>query len=144
MSGHVIIANPRDAREFVEAKRRKREPIHWHAQGVTEACCKPRTLADFTALRAGLRGAPDFGHASERLDSLEVALFRRHMVKLPNPRKVMQNSDRSLTIWWGNGIMVRAFTDKFFSLLGGAKGIPAPTITTDLLDALAAHQRIVQ
>jgi hypothetical protein len=66
------------------------------------------------------------------------------MVKLPMPRKIVQNSDRSLTLWWGHGIMVRAFVDKFFSLLGGAKGLPAAQITTDLLDALAAHQRIVQ
>lgn len=138
----VILSNPRDVREFVEAKRRKREPIFWHGNGVTEASCEPRSLADFVSLRAGLRGSLDFGRSSERVDALESALMRRHNVGLPKPRKVMQNTDRSLTIWW-EGIMVRCFRDGFVSLIGGASGKPARRVTVELLDMLAFARKVM-
>jgi hypothetical protein len=138
----VVLSNPRDVREFVEAKRRKREPITWHAQGVTEATCKPRTLQNFAELRSGLRCAPDFARASERLDALERALRNRHALSMPKPRKITQNSDCSLTLWW-RGAMVRCFADGFVSFIGGAKGVAAKMITPELLDVLAAQTRIV-
>jgi hypothetical protein len=140
MTQSVILSDPRDVREFVAAKKRKREPIRWHAHGVTEAACEPRTLAEFSNLRAGLRTS-DFGQASDRLDALESALRTRHQIGLPKPRKVTQNSDCSLTIWW-EGAMVRCFPNGLMSLIGGVRGIPARAITSDLLDLLAIRWRI--
>jgi hypothetical protein len=136
----VVLSDPREVREFVQAKKRKREPIRWHAEGVTEAKCEPRTLADFTSLRVGMRETVDFGRASEQLDALESALFFRHSLRIPKPRKVMQNTDRSISIWW-RGVMVRCFQDGFVSLIGGPLGLPSKRITNELLDCLAQMQR---
>jgi hypothetical protein len=134
----------RDFREFVEAKRRKREPLFFSAKGAAEAEYTPRSAQGFANFRAALRGVSPWGQASEGLDRLEKALKKRHQVGLPLPRLVMQNSDRSLAIWWGgeSHLMVRCFPDRFFSLIGGTAGIPEKKITTELIDALAFQHRI--
>jgi hypothetical protein len=139
-----LIATLRDMRDFLAAKKRKREPLRWDAKGVGVAIYTPRHPQGFANFRAALRGEGHWGQASEGLDRLETALRKRHQIGLPMPRKVMQNEDRSLSVWWGGDehLMVRAFPDRFFALIGGAKGIPSPKITTDLLDALALQSRI--
>lgn len=142
MTMMVDLFNPRDVREFVTSKRRKREPIRWQVDGAAEAVCCPSTMADFEGLRAGLRASQDFGRASERLDALEHALFARHLTRFSKPRKIVQNADLSLTLWWGDEIMIRCFVNGMVSLVGGAKGMVAKAITSELLDALAFAGKI--
>lgn len=139
-----LIHTWRDFREFVAAKKRKREPIRWRVRPVAEAIYEPRHPQGFANFREALRGVTPWGEASEGLDALDHALVKRHAVGLPLPRKVMQNSDRSLSLWWGPNehLMVRCFPDRFFGLIGGAKGAPTSKVTTELLDALALQQRI--
>lgn len=136
-----IVSTYREFREFLAAKRRKREPIKWQVKPVACATYVPSSAAGFARFRASLRGVGDFGQASERLDALEHSLRARHNCGLPLPRKVMQNEDRSLSIWW-DGAMVRCLPDGFVSLIGGAQGLPAKAITTELLDLLAFQARI--
>lgn len=131
----------RDAFEFVRAKKIKREPIRWDVRGAGCAQYVPRNPQGFANFRAALRGVGDFGQASERIDSLEDGLRRRHGVCLPLPRKVLQNQDRSLSLFW-DGAMVRCFPDGFFSLIGGEHGAQAKSVTTELLDLLAFQARI--
>jgi len=134
----------RDFREFLEAKKRKREPVHFSVKPVAEATYVPRHPQGFANFREALRGVGHWGQASERLDALETALRKRHAIGLPLPRKVVQNVDRSLSLWFGPAehVMVRCFDDRFFSLIGGTKGAPQSKVTSDLLDALAFQHRL--
>jgi len=136
-----LIQTFRDFRDFVEAKRRKHEPIRWRAKGAGAAIYRPRNAQSFANFRATLRGVGDWGQASERVDSLESALRRRHATGLPLPHKIIQNDDRSLALFW-EGVMIRCMTDGLVSLIGGAEGIKATRVTTELLDALAFQSRI--
>jgi hypothetical protein len=136
-----VIQTWRDFREFLEAKKRKREPLRFVAKPVASARYEPTSDAGFARFRQALRGVADFGRASERLDALEHALRARHGCGLPLPRKVIQNSDRSLTLFW-NELMVRCFVDKFFGTIGGSDGVIVTKATNDLLDALAFQARI--
>ena len=138
-----LIQTYRDFRDFVAAKGRKREPIRFVGKAVSEALYRPRNRPGFENFRAALRGVGDWGLASERLDALEHALRARHSSPLPLPRKVMQNSDRSISLFW-EGAMVRCLPDGFVSLIGGTSGTPAKKITSDLLDLLAFQERIQQ
>lgn len=131
----------RDFREFLAAKKRKREPVRWLAKGGAAAEYVPRAPQGFSNFRAALRGVADWGRASERLDGLERALRRRHAVGLPLPRKVVQNEDRSLTLFWRE-LSVRCFEDRICAFIGGPKGTPIEGVTSDLLDALAFQSRI--
>lgn len=137
----VLIQTIRDFREFVAAKKRKREPLRWVGKAVSAASYRPSSSHEFSNFRANLRGVGDWGQASERLDALDSAIRRRHMVGLPLPQKVIQNSDRSLSLFW-EGVMVRCFVDGFVSMIGGADGMKAKQITNSLLDMLAFQARI--
>lgn len=137
----AIIQTVRDFRDFVAAKKRKREPIRWIGKAVGSASYRPSSGHGFANFRAALRGVGDWGQASERIDALDSALRRRHMVGLPLPHKVMQNADRSLTLFW-EGAMVRAFPDGLVSLIGGVDGAKAKRVTTELLDLLAFQAKI--
>ena len=137
----MLLSTVRDFREFLAAKKRKREPIQWNVKPVACATYVPRSADGFKAFRASLRGVGDWGRASERIDALEHALRRRHGFGLPLPRKVLQNSDRSLTVFW-TGAMVRAFEDGITSSIGGTEGVKARKVTPELLDLLAFQVRI--
>lgn len=137
----AIVRNLRDFREFVAAKKRKREPLRIIAKPVARASYVPRDSRCFARMRASLRGVGDWGRASERLDALEYSLKARHGVTLPLPRKLMQNEDRSLTVFW-KGASVRCFQDGFVSTIGGVEGIRAKRVTAELLDTLAFLMRI--
>lgn len=137
----LLVSTIRDFREFLAAKRRKREPIRWNAKGVSEAIFRPSNRRHLERFRESLRGVGDWGQASERLDALEHALRARHGRALPLPRKVLQNSDRSITAFW-NGAMVRCLPDGFVSTIGGIDGIRARRVTPDLLDLLSFESRI--
>jgi hypothetical protein len=136
-----IVSTYRDFREFLAAKKRKREPLRIVAKPIGCAIYRPSGARGFANFRAALRGVGDWGQASERLDQLEHALRARHQIGLPLPRKVMQNEDRSLSVFW-TGAMVRCLPDGFVSLIGGTEGIPAKAITRELLDLLAFQMRI--
>jgi hypothetical protein len=136
-----LVSDYREFREFLEAKKRKREPIIRKARGVVEAVYVPRSHAGIERFRAALRGVGDWGQASERLDAIEMALQRRAGVVLPLPRKVMQNDDRSLTVFW-TGAMVRCMPDGLISMIGGVEGVKAKRVTNELLDLLAFQARI--
>lgn len=136
-----VIQTFRDLKEFLAAKKRKGEPVRRIAKGVAAASYIPRHAQGFANFRAALRGVGDFGQASERLDGLEHGLLKRHGIGLPLPRKVIQNADRSLSVFW-EGAMVRCLTDGFVSLIGGTAGVPARAITPQLLDLLAFQARI--
>lgn len=127
-----------DFREFLAAKKRRREPLRIVAKPVAAASYTPRHAQGFANFRAALRGVGDWGCASERLDRLEHELRARHGVGLPMPRRVLQNSDRSLTVFW-EGATVRCFVDGFASSIGGMR---AKTVTPDLLDMLAFAARV--
>jgi hypothetical protein len=135
------IQTVRDFREFIAAKKRKREPLRWHGRGSGSASYRPSSAHGFANFRAALRGVGDWGQASERVDALEDALRRRNAVGLPLPHKVIQNADRSLSFFW-EGAMVRCFPDGFVSLIGGVDGVKAKTATRELLDLLAFQSRI--
>lgn len=137
-----LVQSIRDLREFIAAKKRKREPIRWSARGATAAAYVPQSARGFANFCAALRLAADWGQASERLDELAHALRARHACELPTPRKVLQNSDRSLTLFW-QGLTVRAFPDQGITvLLGGTTGAPVRGVTTDVLDMLAFQARL--
>lgn len=136
-----LVQTFRDFREFLEAKKRKREPIRWRGKAGAAASYRPRHAHGFANFRAALRGVGDWGQASERADALEHALKARHGVTLPLPRKVLQNEDRSISFFW-EGAMVRCLPDGFVSIIGGTDGVPAKTITRELLDLLAFQARI--
>jgi hypothetical protein len=138
----AIVQSIRDLREFLAAKRRKREPIQWAARGAATATYVPKSARGFANFRTSLRGVGDWGRASERVDALADALRRRHGCDLPLPRKVIQNSDRSLTLFW-ESLTVRAFPNE----LGvthriGATGDPVRGVTTDLLDMLGFQAKV--
>lgn len=136
-----LLATVRDLRDFLAAKKRKREPVRITGNGAGEATYVPRHAAGFENFRAALRRVGPWGRASERVDALEHALRARHAVGLPLPRKVIQNGDRSLTLFW-EGFSVRCFVDSTCSLIGGTAGVPAKRITKELLDALAFQARL--
>lgn len=137
----ILLQSLRDLRDFLEAKRRRREPLFIRARGAAMAIYRPRSTQGFERFRASLRSVGHWGQASERLDALEHALGVRHGVRLPLPREVVQNEDRSISVFW-EGISVRCFTDGFVSLIGGTAGVPSRTITRELLDALAFQARL--
>ncbi len=131
----------RQFREFLEAKKRKREPLRWRGRGGGQADYLPRHALGFANFRAALRGVGSWGMASERLDALEHALRARHAVGLPLPRKVSQNEDCSLTVFWRH-LTVRCMVDGVGALIGGVKGAPVKGVTNDVLDLLAFQARI--
>jgi hypothetical protein len=131
----------RDLHEFLAAKKRKREPLVWNVKGAGAAVYKPRHTQGFARFRAALRGVGHWGQASERLDALEHALLASHGITFPLPNEVMQNEDRSLSLFW-ESISVRCFPDGFMSLIGGTAGVPAKKISRELLDALAFQSRL--
>ncbi len=128
----------RDVRDFVAAKRRKREPIRLNVRGVTRSPCKPKSLADFVNLRSGLRRSAHFGRASEHLDRLEHEIRARWGHGFPLPEEVVQESDCSIWIAWG-GVTVRAFPGFLGSVIGGTAGEIKKGITPALLDAIHAR-----
>jgi hypothetical protein len=136
-----LIQTWRDFKEFLEAKKRKREPIRLKARGGSSASYVPSSPRGFENFRRSLRGVGDFGCASEGIDRLERELRSRHTVGLPVPRRVLQNEDCSVTLFWPS-ITVRCFTDRFFSMIGGTEGVHAQRITNELLDALYFQHRI--
>jgi hypothetical protein len=137
----AVIRTYRDFREFLEAKRIKRESVRFTGHGVATARCIPQNPVGFEEFRESLRGVPDFARASERVDKLEHALFRLHGVGLPLPRKVLQNEDRSLSLFW-ESVLVRCFVDGYAVLIGGIDGVKAKRVTPALLDALGFLSRL--
>lgn len=136
-----LVESYREFREFLAAKKRKREPLRLKGRGGAAATYVPRYQNGFANFRAALRGVGDWGRASEQLDALEHALRARSSVGLPLPRKVLQNEDRSLTLFW-EAISVRCFEDRLLAFLGGPQGLPLKGATTELLDALAFQARL--
>ena len=134
----MLLQTIRDLREFLAAKKRKREPLRFAAKGVAESTYVPQHIQGFANFRAALR-LSDFGQASVELDRLVDALRRRHGVELPLPRKLIQNADRSITVFW-EGLTIRAFTDGVVTLTGGKN--PTRGVTTELLDMLAFQARV--
>lgn len=136
-----VLSSWRELNEFVAAKKRKREPLRWLARGTAAAEYVPRHPQGFANFRAALRGASDWGQASENLDRIEHALTARHQAKLPLPRKVMQNDDRSLTVFW-RGFSVRCFVDKIVCLAGGSAGVISAGVPNHVLDMLAFQAKL--
>jgi hypothetical protein len=134
-------ATLRDLRELLAAKKRKREPLRFRAEGVVQASMRPRDARAFEHLRALLRSNRDFGRASERLDALEHALRKRSGLGLPLPNEVIQNPDRSLALFWDGGVSVRAFREGLAYLIGGSAGKPGKGVTLELVEALTLRAR---
>jgi hypothetical protein len=137
--GLPLLQTWHDFREFVAAKKRKREPLRFVGKAVATAHYRPSSPQGLANFRAALRGVGDWGLASERVDACEHALRTRHACGLPMPRKVLQNSDRSLSFFW-EGAMVRFFVDGVVVSVGGKP--TAKAVTRDLLDMLAFQARI--
>lgn len=137
-----VVQTYREFRDFLAAKKRRREPLRLSGQGATAATYVPKEARGFENFRAALRGVGDWGRASEHVDALAHALQRRCGCALPLPRRVMQNSDRSLTLFW-DGVTVRAFADVgITSLVGGTSGAPARGVTPALLDLLGFQAKL--
>lgn len=136
----AVVQTLRELREFIAAKRRKREPLRFAAKGVAESTYIPRHAQGFANFRAALRMS-DFGQASEQLDRLGAALFRRHAVELPLPRKLIQNADYSITVFW-EGLTIRAFPDGVVTLTDGKN--PTRGVSTELLDMLGFQARVIR
>lgn len=136
-----IVSTYREFREFLAAKKRKREPLRWRGTGAAEAMYRPSSHEGLANFRAALRRVDDWGQASERLDRIEHALRARSGHGFPLPHKVMQNSDRSLSVFW-EGAMIRCLPDGVVSLIGGVGGIHSKGVSTELLDLLAFRARI--
>lgn len=131
----------REIREFMESKRIKREP--WRVSGAAQATARWHDGAgsDLRGLLGGLRGSP-FSDAADRLSALANAFRRRSGIKLPKPRAIMQNQDKSLSVFWGpegTGITVMARKEGVAGLIGGTTGRVIKGISNDLLDALWAQ-----
>jgi hypothetical protein len=142
IAGHVVTSElEREFREFLAAKKRKGEPVIRKAHGAGSASYRPSSPRGFANFRAALRGVGDWGQASERVDALEHSLRARHAVALPLPRKVIQNEDRSLTLFW-QGVTARFLVDGVSVLAGGVAGVPSIGVTTELLDMLGFLARI--
>jgi hypothetical protein len=131
---NIIGATIRDLRDFLTAKRIKREPTKLNLQGAGCASCKPRDHSQFRDLLRALRSNTDFGAAVERIASLMRAMKARG-AHLPLPNEVTQNDDRSVTLHY-SGVCVRVFGDGVASLLGGTAGHLERGATPALLNAL--------
>lgn len=136
-----IVRTIRDMREYVAAKRRKREPLRFVAKGAGCADYAPRDRLGFSRIRGSLRGVGDWGRASERIDSLEHALRKRTGATLPLPRRLVQNEDRSLSLFYDE-LSVRAFPDGVAFLVGGSGGHLSQGVKPELLEALAFRARL--
>ncbi len=136
-----VVKTYREFREFLAAKERKREGIRWKAHAPSEATYVPKGAQGFARFRAVLRDVSDWAAASEHVDSLAAALRRRHQCDLPLPRKVVQNTDCSLTVFW-EALTVRAFPDGLVSIVGGTTGAPIKGATNEILDMLAFQARL--
>jgi len=134
----LLVQTLRDLREFIAAKRRKREPLRFIAKGAAEFTYVPQTDRGFANFRAALRQS-DFGQASEQLDGVAAALRRRHATELPLPRKLLQNADYSITVFW-DGLTIRAFPDGVVTLTDGKN--PTRGVSNELLDMLGFQARI--
>lgn len=131
---NVLSASIRDLRDFLQAKRSKREPIFLTGRGVARASYHPSTRRQFEVFRERLRRSQDFAHASECIDSLEREL-RARCAPLPVPNEMVQNEDRSITLHY-SGLCVRAMPDFVATLVGGTDGHLERGVTPALLGAL--------
>lgn len=141
----AILESVREFHDFLAAKKRKREPLRIHMRPVACASYRPSNARGFANFRASLRGVGDWGRASERLDRLEHELRARHGCPFPLPRRVLQNEDRSLTVFW-QGATVRCLVDGYSTSIGDDRivdaKIRAKKVTPELLDLLAFLVRI--
>lgn len=135
---NLLTATWRDVREFLASKRIKREPLKWRAKGAARAEILPRDARHFARLRQSIRHSSDFGRASERIDRLERELSKRD-TPLPLPRKMIQEEDRSVSLFW-NGLMVRAFPDGFVFIIEGKH--PGKGYARELIEALILRSRM--
>lgn len=116
-----------------------RRKLRFRLDGAS-ASAELRSLAGFQQLRALLRANNSFANALDRLDAIEHALERKHKVKLPCPRRLLQNGDCSLTLFWG-GITLRCFAEGCAALIGGQHGAQVVGIKPELLAALAIQAK---
>lgn len=121
------LANPREVREFVAAKRRRGERIRATLKGVAEAVCLPPSGAAARAYLDRLRAAPHWGEHLRQLDELERAFGRVHARPLPAPRKIRLNADVSLTLHFRSPdahrtIMLRIYERGAVAIIGGSLG----------------------
>jgi hypothetical protein len=139
MSLNLITATIRDMREFLAAKKSKREPLRWSVKGAAQASYRPADTNAFLGFRERLRQSRDFARESERIDSLERDLRKRDAA-LPVPNELVHNEDRSITLHYA-GVTVRAFPDGVGSLIGGTAGQFTRGVKRELLEALAIISR---
>lgn len=135
----MIPRTVQDAHEFVRAKASRREPIRFVARGAAEAVYTLRDESSWVMLIRRLRRSNDFADAVAKLDEIRAELLKKHGVVLPAPRKLQQNSDRSLSVWWDN-VMVRAFDRGVVSIIAKR---PSCGVTSELLAALAMERALV-
>jgi hypothetical protein len=136
---NLVTATLRDLREFIESKKRKREPLQWVVKAAAQATYHPADRASFASFRQRLRDSRDFARASERLDKLERDLRKRDAV-LPLPNEAVQNEDRSITLHY-RGLCVRAFPDDIAALYGGTAGHLERGVNRALVEALVIIDR---
>jgi hypothetical protein len=133
--------NPREFREFVQAKKIRREPLIITAQARAEADFKPVDDRSFWEFVGRLRGVSSWGQAVEQLDAVNHALRKRHGVSIPFPRLLMQNDAGSLTFFWGTDLVLGCFPQGCaFTFLGRRERLTfGQESERVLLDALRAR-----
>lgn len=138
----LVSHDPREVREFLAAKKSKREPLRFEGHGQAAADFVPRSAANFANFRQRLIGATDWGHASERIEQLEHELIRRHGHGLPVPRKVIQNSNRSISLMFRDGLAV-CHADGVVTVIGkGNEARRTVGITPEFLGLLHMQTRL--
>ncbi len=125
----------RDVRDFLQAKKIKREPVRAVVDRASSTTCSFSSERDYRDLRGELKRNRDFGRASEQLDKLELAYVRRYGAAFPTPRSLVQNPDRSLAAMFGK-LTIRAYPDSIAWLLGGTAGHYETGIKPMLLEAI--------
>lgn len=131
-------ATEQDLHEFVRYKRQRGEPVRVSVGLGGQATGTVFSRPEFERQRAALRENQYFARASEQVDRLERALFKRRGILLPLPVKIKQGSDCVLGLVWP-GITIALDGDAFLSIVAkdGQEDV-CQGENPEVLDALAA------
>jgi len=128
-SGLGCLDNPRELRNFLEAKRRKREPVRLQAHGSVAASCEITSRPQWKDLFRQLCQNNSFAQAAESVDYLDTAVRGFGADELPTPSEVVQNADKSLTIGWKERpphalrVVLQISGDRVAWMVGGENGM---------------------
>jgi hypothetical protein len=141
-SGLGPLDNPREFREFAQAKELKREKIRLNGHGVARATSTISSRLQFTQLRAALRSNGDFGPAAESLDALERELVRFGGRRFPVPNQVIQNEGKTVSVFWSEVSVIAGGGLRIAYLIGGTEGARGDGLHPDLCRQLVFLEQL--